>query len=69
MGTALGAVVVKWRGKYRWVCCIVGVFKMDWRCGWGIVEVYKWFSPGVGWGHLPVVVLLFELLDNSCRGA
>ena len=34
------------------VCCVVGVSKADWGCGWWIVEVYKWFPEHVHRGSL-----------------
>ena len=41
-GSAMRTVmVVRWEWKYRGVGSVVGVFKVDWSCGRGIVEVYK----------------------------
>ena len=51
------------------VCCVVGVFDVDWSRRRRIVEVYKGFLGRVHWGPYRCAVFLLKRLDNSCRGA
>ena len=57
--------MVEWGRKYRWVCGVVGIVKVNWGCGWRIVEVYKWFSPGVSQGHPPLLLYHLSCYDPA----